>query len=109
VKRISKDAGRLIESATCRISPIVVLELETLYEIKRSDGPAQAVILQLRSVIELEICGLPFGRVTEMACYEAWTRDPFDRMIVAQARAGGNAPLITADEHILKNYSRAVW
>ena len=41
------------------------------------------------------------------ALREKWTRDPFDRLIVANAKAAG-APLITKDERIRKHYRRAI-
>ncbi|CAC9532590.1 hypothetical protein BHECKSOX_1240 [Bathymodiolus heckerae thiotrophic gill symbiont] len=37
-----------------------------------------------------------------------WTRDVFDRLIVAQAMAD-KAELITKDGNILKHYNKAVW
>jgi PIN domain nuclease of toxin-antitoxin system len=39
---------------------------------------------------------------------QSWTRDPFDRLIVANALAN-DAPLITKDEEIRRNYSRSIW
>ena len=39
---------------------------------------------------------------------ESWTRDPFDRMIVAQA-ALREAPLLTKDRVLHEHYDRAVW
>ena len=50
-----------------------------------------------------------FADVAEAATFEAWTHDPFDRMIVAHAKANGYAPLVTADEKIRANYPRTVW
>jgi len=38
-----------------------------------------------------------------------WSRDPFDRIIVAQAIANHDAVLLTADAHIRSHYRRAVW
>ncbi len=38
----------------------------------------------------------------------SWTRDPFDRIITAQASLN-EALLITKDGSIRKNYARAVW
>jgi PIN domain nuclease of toxin-antitoxin system len=35
-------------------------------------------------------------------------RDPFDRLIVANAKAK-DAPLVTKDPRIHRNYSRALW
>jgi len=37
-----------------------------------------------------------------------WTRDPFDRLIVATA-ALNQAPLITRDRRIQEHYARSVW
>ena len=39
---------------------------------------------------------------------ETWTPDPFDRLIVAQARLL-DASLITKDELIHKHYKKAIW
>ena len=58
--------------------------------------------------IGLRVCDLPFRTVVDHALAEHWTRDPFDRMIVANAKAVG-ALLVTKDERILEHYSRAVW
>jgi PIN domain nuclease of toxin-antitoxin system len=38
-----------------------------------------------------------------------WTRDPFDRLIVAQAKANDGAGLVMADTVIRKHYAGAVW
>lgn len=109
VRKISKEAARIVNAANLLVSPAVLLEMEILYEIERFDRSPQAMLAQLRTEIELKVCDLPFPDVAEMAGFEGWTRDPFDRLIVAQARLRGNAPLITADERILQNYPRAVW
>jgi PIN domain nuclease of toxin-antitoxin system len=47
------------------------------------------------------------GGCASIALDEKWTRDPFDRLIVANAK--GFAWLISADEAIRKHYPRAVW
>ncbi len=46
--------------------------------------------------------------VVERAMTLSWTRDPFDRVIVATADLHG-APLLTRDERIRENYPAAVW
>jgi PIN domain nuclease of toxin-antitoxin system len=51
---------------------------------------------------------MPFRKVVDQAIAESWTRDPFDRLIVANAKAAA-APLVTRDERIRDNYSRALW
>ena len=42
------------------------------------------------------------------ALAEKWSRDPFDRLIVAHAKAQ-KTPLVTRDEKIRENYRLAVW
>lgn len=54
------------------------------------------------------ICDKSFPAVIERATTLSWTRDPFDRIITAHAMLDEN-PLVTMDEAILANYSRAVW
>jgi len=51
---------------------------------------------------------LPFRTVAEHSLSETWTRDPFDRLIVANAKAR-NAWLITKDSRIASHYPGAVW
>ena len=55
------------------------------------------------------MCDLPFTVVSQAALAEGWTRDPFDRMIVAQAKANGFAWLVSSDGQIVKHYPRTVW
>jgi PIN domain nuclease of toxin-antitoxin system len=85
-----------------RISPLVLLELEYLHEIKRIKGPAVAIVNDLQAEIGLRVCDTPFALVVHKALEERWTRDPFDRMIVAHARLH-SAPLITLDRRILSH------
>jgi PIN domain nuclease of toxin-antitoxin system len=46
--------------------------------------------------------------IVEHALKEKWVRDPFDRLIVAHAKAN-DAPLVTKDERIRLNYRHALW
>ena len=105
---ISSRAQAAIEREDdLRISPLVLLELEYLHEIKRIKPPAARIVSDLEAEIGLRVCDEPFPRVVRKALEERWTRDPFDRMIVAQARLH-NAALITLDRHILSHYSHAM-
>jgi PIN domain nuclease of toxin-antitoxin system len=94
--RMSRDAARLIQSAELLVSPMVLVELEYLYEINRLTVPGRDILRKLENEIGLRMCDLPF-------------RDPFDRMIVAQAKVNGLAPLISSDEIIAGHYPRTVW
>lgn len=90
------------------ISPIVHLELQYLYEIGRvSDGP-NAIIMDLSNRIGLTICNKRFNTIISEATRVSWTRDPFDRIIVANAKLNNNI-LISKDEIIRKNYPFARW
>lgn len=109
LRRISRRAKRAMEEATLLISPMVLIELEYLYELNRIKLPARDVQLKLQHEMDVHLCDLPFISVTHAALDEKWTRDPFDRMIVAHAKANGLALLVSADEEIRQNYPRAAW
>jgi len=105
---LSAPAKRAIEDCDCAISPMAVLELRFLTEIGRLLDDADAVIRSLATTIGLHVADEPFGQIVENAYDLDWTRDPFDRLITAQARVAG-APLITRDPSIRAHYGRAVW
>jgi PIN domain nuclease of toxin-antitoxin system len=108
VERLGKAARRAIESSNLVASPAAVLELEFLHEIGRLKPTATKVMTVLAADISLQICDMTFRTVVDRALHEAWGRDPFDRLIVANAKAA-SAPLATKDDHILDNYARAIW
>ncbi len=108
LRLLSKEARRLLNRETeYRISPMVLLELEYLNEIGRIRLGARDVLTRLGPLIGLRVCDRPFQDVALQAASESWTRDPFDRIIVAQARLA-KAVLVTRDGNILANYNRAV-
>ena len=90
------------------ISPVVRLELQYLYEIGRVSTPAAIVLDELAAAIELSICSKSFPAIVSEAEKQSWTRDPFDRIIVAQAALSDSA-LITKDETIHRYYRHACW
>lgn len=107
--RLTPRGAAAIETAErLLISPIVELELTYLHEIGRITCPAATILDLLRRDLELETCKLPFASVVGASIGQTWTRDPFDRLIVAQA-AHGQATLLTADRTILTHYSKALW
>ena len=107
--KISQKALSLVQIADVRISPMAVVELQYLYEIQRITVPPQEILVKLNAEIGLTVCDHPFPIIAEIALQETWTRDPFDRIIVAHARANGMAPLLTKDEVIRANYENARW
>ncbi len=90
------------------ISPIVCLELQFLYEIRQIKHAPRQILRHLEDAIGLTMCAKPFASVIEIAEGLGWTRDPFDRIIVAQASMELD-PLITKDARIHEHYRKAVW
>lgn len=107
-RRLSRAARRLIDRQPLAISPAVVLELKVLSEIGRLQNPPAAILTRLYDQASVTPSAAAFAEVVAAAATFAWTRDVFDRLIVANAMADG-ARLLTADQHILDNFRDAVW
>ena len=91
-------------------SPIAALELTWLKERGRfNPEPAQALGWLART-LGLTMDDTPFASVTAEAAGPAYafTRDPFDRLIAANAGAAG-VPLLTRDRRLRKHLDFAVW
>ena len=98
----------LIDTEELLISPIVELELQYLFELQRTTQPGSVVVECLEEEIGLARCGLPFAQIVAEALTNDWTRDPFDRIVVAQAQAR-RTPLLTRDATIRDHYTEAMW
>jgi PIN domain nuclease of toxin-antitoxin system len=109
LSRFSSNTRNLLEGTDLLLSPIVLLELEYLYEAKRIKLPARDIQRKLEHEVGVRLCELPFAAIASAAIEEKWSSDPFDRMIVANAKTNGFAWLISADESIRKHYPRTVW
>lgn len=108
LKRFPAAARRRLDAEMLRVSPAVVMELQFLHEIGRISVPAATLVAALVADIGLEVCELPFHQIVAEACAFSWTRDPFDRLIVAHAMLR-NSLLLTKDETILRHYAHATW
>ena len=84
------------------------LELEYLYEIDRVKEPAHVIVTDLADRIGLRVCEKDFNVIVSQAIKLSWTRDPFDRLIVANAALNDNT-LISKDQNILEYYPHARW
>ena len=108
LEKLSAPARKMIDAEDLFASPAAVLELELLHEIGRLEPTATRLIAVLEQDLGLRICDLPFRAVVRYALKENWGRDPFDRLIVGNAKAN-DATLVTKDEKIHKYYPRAIW
>jgi len=66
------------------------------------------VVATLERDIGLKVCNRPFAAIVNKAESLAWTRDPFDRIIVGQASLHQDV-LVSKDESIRAHYNRTVW
>ena len=106
--KLSPAAAAAIEKGTLKVSPMVLLEIQYLREIGRFKHRAEDVVAQLGKSIGLTVCQTDFARIALVATRMEWTRDPFDRLITAQASCQ-QAPLVTADGNIRDHYELAIW
>ncbi len=107
-EKLSAKVRSYINENDIYISPIVSLELQYLLEVKRIIPKPQTVISALSEAIGLNVCDKNFYQIVQCAQQYSWTRDPFDRIIVAQAGLKGNI-LATKDQTILTHFKHAVW
>ena len=90
------------------ISPIVQLELQYLHEIGRIEPDADSVVAEMSKKVGLQVCPKPFQRVIVQAMHLTWTRDPFDRILVAHAAIDKDI-LVSSDANIGANYAYTKW
>jgi PIN domain nuclease of toxin-antitoxin system len=109
VTRLEPKARRLIDMAELLLPAMAFLELEYLHELGKTKFPARDLLKKIEHEVGLRVCDLPFSTIAGAALDEKWTRDPFDRLIVANAKAKGFAWIISADEQMRKHYPRTVW
>lgn len=107
VEKLSGQAKDLLNENEIRVSPIVRLELQYLKEINRITISAKDIMTDLADSIGMTVCSKNFNNIINSAMALEWTRDPFDRIIVANAALNDNY-LITKDQTILDNYKHAL-
>ncbi len=105
---LSADAIDALEHHQLVVSPMVQLELSYLHEIGRLRIGGADMIADLRHRIGLQRSDLAFDSLVRTAATLTWTRDPFDRLIVADALVAGGA-LVTKDRTIHDHTTIALW
>lgn len=109
VAKFSSRALDALNELDLLVSPMVMIELAYLYEIERIVRAPQDLIKQLKMQLGVRVCDHSFPDLAETALFENWTRDPFDRLIVAHAKSNNYAPLITSDSTIRRHYPKTIW
>lgn len=108
LKLIPKQVRTRLNAEELSICPIVLLELEYLYEIDRITVPADRIFADLATEIGLRVAEQSFSVVVRESIRQNWTRDPFDRIISAHAALSGDA-LATKDLHMRQHCPQAFW
>lgn len=108
VDLLSPAARQAIERGALAVSPMVGLEIQYLREIGRIRHGPQRILAALRRDLGLSLSDLPFAAVVARSLAFAWTRDPFDRLIAAQA-AIARARLLTRDDFLRRHFRAALW
>jgi len=109
LSRLTRRATDQIEKSRLVVSAMVMLELEMLYEKGVLNYQASAILSDLNQQIGLSVCQLPMVVIMASAIRVKWTREPGDRVIVANAIANNEAPLVTSDRRIHEAYPNAIW
>ncbi|MBL4818806.1 MAG: PIN domain-containing protein [Deltaproteobacteria bacterium] len=97
-----------INSHETLISPMVELEIQYLFEVGRLKEKSAEIITGLVNLFDIHISQITCAQVIRQALDETWTRDVFDRMIVAEARLN-KCPLLSKDRLITKHYDKTIW
>jgi len=107
-EQLSAGAITALEENQPVVSPMVQLELTYLYEIDRLRVGGADILADLARRIGLQLSDAPLDALVETAAALTWTRDPFDRLIVADALVAG-AILVTKDRAIHDQTAVALW
>ena len=108
VEAFGARSRAMMERSALFVSPLVRLELQLLSEIGRIECSPDEVLGALEAELGLVTSNEQLNEVVARAITLRWTRDPFDRVLVATALLHG-APFVTRDERIAEHYADAVW
>ena len=108
VDKLTGAAKKAIEESELFVSQMVRLELQYLFEIGRIMVRADTIIKSLSKTIGLKISAVAFNQIIEEALRISWTRDVFDRLLVAEAKTLKYG-FVSADRNIQSNYKLTIW
>jgi PIN domain nuclease of toxin-antitoxin system len=106
--KITESAKQAIEESDLFVSQMARLELQYLFEIGRLKVRADTIISSLSKSIGLKISDIAFNQIIDEALKLKWTRDVFDRLLVAEAKTLKHG-IISADRDIQANFKLTIW
>ena len=107
-QRLTSLGRRLLEEEDVVLSPLVLVEVSLLAERGRVATSADDVLAGLAGRLDARTSTAALTDVCLRAHLTPWTRDPFDRLLLANARADG-ARLLTKDRVLREHAEDAVW
>lgn len=108
VEKLSTAAQAAIRGGRLAVSPLIELEITYLHEIGRFRDEATTVLGVLAGHLGVHVSQTPYAQIVAHAVAITWTRDAFDRLIVAHA-AADRAQLVTRDSLIRAHFPGAIW
>ncbi|HEV7787047.1 MAG TPA: PIN domain-containing protein [Thermoanaerobaculia bacterium] len=98
----------ILEQSLLLISPLVRLEMGFLKEVGKLKAEPDQILGSLTSDYGAVLTDDSLEALVPLAMPLSWTRDPFDRLLVATALLH-QAPLVTRDSRIHEHFPGAVW
>jgi PIN domain nuclease of toxin-antitoxin system len=98
----------LLEQSVLLVSPLVRLEMGFLKEVGKLKVEPDQILGSLTSDYGAILSEDSLEALIPLAMPLSWTRDPFDRLLVATALLH-QAPLVTRDSRIHEHFPGAVW
>ncbi|HEY4593954.1 MAG TPA: PIN domain-containing protein [Thermoanaerobaculia bacterium] len=98
----------ILEQSLLLISPLVRLEMGFLKEVGKLKAEPDQILGSLTSDYGAILTDDSLEALVPLAMPLSWTRDPFDRLLVATALLH-QAPLVTRDSRIHEHFPGAVW
>jgi PIN domain nuclease of toxin-antitoxin system len=107
-KAFSSRGREMLEASHIIIPSFVWLELVMMEQKGRLGHSLASLQSFIAKTLTIRALKADISKICRAAHPLTWTRDPFDRMIVAEC-IFHNIPLVTKDRLIRKHYKKAIW